>query len=182
MFNRLVLELHVLQGEGRIHKTLTTRLWVLFGIASVFGLITLVNLFLRPASYAIAFLVFLAGFILGYHIFFRMSAIEWSEAEEVVKVSRTDTVGYASLALYALYELMLHTLLQNLFPTSSAIYVLTGIFGALLGRAIGTIFEIHSVYRVTRTAHADVEAHIEQVAKEEAHAERVAEHMSALDG
>ncbi len=182
MFNRLILELTTLQEEGRIHQTLLKRLWVLFTIAAVFGVITLINLFLRPASYLIALAIFLIGFILGYYIFFRMNAIEWSEVEEVVKVSRTDRVGYASLALYALYELMLHTLLNNLFPTSSAVYALAGLFGALLGRAIGTIFEIHSVYRVTRTAQGDVEAHVEQIAKEEAHIERAAEHISALDG
>ena len=77
-----------------------------------------------------------------------MNVIDWNEEEEVVKSGKMDRVGYIALVLYILFEISLRTLLREYFPTSTIPLLLSAIFGTILGRAIGTLVEIHRVYHM----------------------------------
>jgi len=80
-----------------------------------------------------------------------MNVVNWNEEEEVVQTGRMDTVGYATIGLYILFEISFRTFLHDYFPISATAYLLAGIFGTLFGRAVGTVIEIHRVYRATHS-------------------------------
>jgi hypothetical protein len=89
------------------------------------------------------------GFLLGVYIFSRMSVVNWNEEEEVVQTGRMDMIGYITIGLYIVFEISFRTFLHDYFPMSATAYLLAGIFGTIFGRAVGTVIEIHRVYRAT---------------------------------
>jgi len=60
-----------------------------------------------------------------------------------------DMVGYITLGLYIAFEIGLRTFLHDFYPVSATAFLLAGIFGTLLGRAVGTVLTIHNVFRTT---------------------------------
>ena len=84
--------------------------------------------------------------MLGIFIFSRMSPILWNEEQEMVETGRMDTIGYVVLGLYIVFEIGLRTALHDFFPLTATALILSGVFGVLFGRVIGTVVEIHRVY------------------------------------
>ena len=142
-------EINILRQEGKLHAKLVRRIRMMFAIAVLLLIATLFNLTLRDVhpyvitgSVALAFL----GFLLGFYVFSQMNAINWNEEEEVVSSGKMDVVGFASLALYIAFEVGLRTYLKAAYPTYAIPLLLSTIFGTILGRAVGSLVEIHRVY------------------------------------
>jgi hypothetical protein len=146
----LLKEIKALKEEGRLHDGLLKRNRILIVIGTLLLAGTLFNVLFRTTSIAATAgsgLLFAVGFLFGYYLFSQMSAVAWDEDKEVVIAEKMDKVGYATLALYILFEVLLRTYLKNHFPTEAVPLILSAVSGTLLGRAIGTLAEIHRVYR-----------------------------------
>jgi hypothetical protein len=57
-----------------------------------------------------------------------------------------DFLGYVTLGLYIVFEIGLHSFLNDHFASSATVLLLSVISGVLAGRAIGTVVQIHRVY------------------------------------
>jgi hypothetical protein len=148
MFN-LFREIRILKDEGKLHTALLKRTRVLFIISAVLLLVVLFNIFFREVSTLLLLLTIvlgIIGFFLGLYVFSRMNVVNWNEEEEILMSGKMDKVGYISLGLYIVFEIGLRTFLKAYFPASVLPLLLAGIFGTLLGRAVGTLVEIHRVY------------------------------------
>lgn len=146
----LIKELHALQEEGKLHAKLILRISILFGISFATGTAVLYNILFRGAEWWIATLVALVGFIAGFFLFARMNVVKWDEGERLLTTARMDIAGFAILVLYVLFELGFKIFLNDFFPAEASAFILAAVFGTLFGRAVGTMFEIHRVYRATR--------------------------------
>lgn len=144
-------EVRVLRQEGKLHKKLINSLRVQSIISGVLMAIVVFNIVFRAANPFIAIMVAATGFVLGLLVFSRMTAVSWNEKEETVQSEKMDKVGYVTLVLYILFEVGLRTFLNNSFPISATAFLLAGIFGTLFGRVVGTLIEIHRVYRSTHS-------------------------------
>ena len=149
MFN-LLTELHTLQEEGKLHASLILRISILFGISFATGTAVLYNVIFRDAEWWIAVPVAIVGFIAGFFLFARLNVVKWDERERLLTTARMDIAGFLILVLYVLFELGFKIFLNDFFPAAASAFVLAAVFGTLLGRAVGTVFEIHRVYRATR--------------------------------
>ncbi len=139
-------EVRVLREEGKIHSKLIFRVRMLFVIALILGGIVGYQLFLGANPWVVLMLAVI-GFVLGLYVFARMSVVNWNEEREILETGRMDKVGYITLALYIAVEIGLRTFLNDFYPASATAFLLSGVFGALFGRAVGTVIEIHNVYR-----------------------------------
>jgi hypothetical protein len=148
----LFSEVRQLREEGKVHATLIRRTQILFGIALVLLGITLFNLFTRPLNISIVSGLLIVGFLLGLLVFSRMTVVEWNEEESMLRTSKMDIVGFASIGLYILFEIGLRTFLRDFYPAFATIYVLAGVGGTLLGRAVGTLIEMHRVFIAAHSA------------------------------
>lgn len=140
-------EIGVLRREGKLHKKLVTRIRVLSIIAAILAGIVVWQVLTHDIQIALVLAFASLGFILGLWVFSRMSVIRWNETEEQVEAGRMDMLGYASLALYIAFEVGLRTFLRDFFPLTATAFLLAGIAGTLCGRALGTLIEIHNVYK-----------------------------------
>jgi hypothetical protein len=145
----LFKEIRILRDEGKLHEKLLKRNRVLFAISIILLLVTIANIALRGTS-SVAIIgctvLVVGGFLLGYFLFSQMSAVGWDEEKEVVIVEKMDKVGYATLALYVIFEVTFRTYLKHHFSADAVPLLLSAISGTLLGRAVGTLAEIHRVY------------------------------------
>ena len=147
----ILTEIRVLRDEGKIHQRLITRTRVLLILSLALFSVVLFNVISRGADWRPALGLAAAGFALGVFLFSRMSPVQWNEEKEVVETGRMDTLGYIILALYIVLEIGLRTFLIDFFPLDATTFVLAGVFGVLFGRVIGTLIEVHRVYRVAHT-------------------------------
>lgn len=108
------------------------------------------NVIFRNTDLLVAAALAGIGFILGFYIFSRMSAVEWNEQEKIVQSGRMDIVGYIALGLYIVFEISFRTFLHDFSAVSVTAFLLAGIGGTLLGRVVGTVVEIHTVFRASR--------------------------------
>jgi hypothetical protein len=152
LMTNIFQEVRQLRKEGRVHTALLRRTQILFGIAIVLLLITLFNIFTRSLSLAIVLILLIVGFLLGLFVFSRMTGVEWNEEESMLRTSKMDIVGFASIGLYILFEIALRTFLRDSYPALATVYVLAGVSGTLLGRAIGTLIEMHRVFIAAHSA------------------------------
>jgi hypothetical protein len=146
----LFKEIRTLRDEGKLHAKLISRTRMLFIISSILLLVVLFNIIWRHAGFytTIATIpIAVIGFLLGFYVFSQMNTVGWNEEEEVVKSGKMDTVGFISLGLYIIFEITFRTYLKSHFPTTAIPLLLSGICGTLLGRATGTLAEIHKVYQ-----------------------------------
>ncbi len=144
-------EMRTLREEGKVHQKLLTRVRLLLVIALILLLISAYNLIMRPADAFTALALCAVGFLLGLFVFSRMNVVEWNEAESIVQTGRMDAVGFAVIALYIVFEISLRTFLKDFFPLSVTTLLLAGIFGTIFGRAVGTVIEIHRVYKTSHS-------------------------------
>ncbi len=144
-------EIRVLREEGKLHARLITRVRMMFGISAILLGVVVFNLLFRSVNPFVAIGMAADGFVLGLFVFSRMTAVNWDEEKEVVQASRMDMLGYATLALYIVFEITFRTALHKYFPVSATGYLLSGIFGTIFGRAVGMVVEIHRVYLATHT-------------------------------
>jgi hypothetical protein len=145
----LFKEIRILKDEGKLHARLISRTRMLFIISLLLLLAVLFNIIWRHAGlYTTLATIPIAviGFFLGFYLFSQMNVVGWNEEEEVVKSGKMDTVGFISLGLYILFEITFRTYLKSHFPTTAIPLLLSGICGTLLGRATGTLAEIHKAY------------------------------------
>ena len=142
-------EVRVLQQEGKLHKSLITRVRMLFVISLILAGVVTYNLIFQSVDVTVAFALAGIGFLLGLYIFSRMNVVNWNEAEEIVESGRMDMLGYVVIVLYIIFEISLRTFLKDFFPATSTTFLLAGIFGTIFGRAVGTVIEIHTVYWAT---------------------------------
>jgi ribose/xylose/arabinose/galactoside ABC-type transport system permease subunit len=149
---QLFTELRVLKEEGRLHTKLLSRVRMLLIISVILATIVVFNIVFRGADLFFAALIAGVGFLLGLFLFSKMNVVSWNEETELVQTDRMNAAGYATLILYICFEIGLRTFLKNSFPATATALVLAGIFGTLFGRVIGTIVEIHKVYRQSHTA------------------------------
>ncbi len=140
-------EVRVLRQEGKLHGALVNRTRILFVISLVLAGIVIFNILFRTADPLVALAIAIAGFVLGLFVFSRMSPVNWNEEKETVQAGKMDKLGYATIGGYVLFEIGLRTLLSSAFPVSATAYLLAGIFGTLLGRSVGTVVEIHNVFK-----------------------------------
>ena len=145
----LLREIHTLQSEDKLHKKLISRLVMLTIISLVLLGIVVFNIIFRGADPFIAGVIAIVGFILGVFLFSRMNVVNWNEAEEVMQLGKMDMLGYGTLVLYIAFEIGLRTFLRDFYPISGTVFLLSGIFGTLFGRVVGTIVEIHKVFTKT---------------------------------
>lgn len=143
---RILREIRVLRTEGRLHRRLLIRTRILLAISAILAAIVGFNIVARDVSAGVCAVLAAIGIILGIFVFSRMNVVQWNEEESVVQSGRMDRLGYFSLALYIAFEIGLRTFLSGFYPASATIFLLSGIFGTLLGRVIGTLLEIHRVY------------------------------------
>ncbi|MFZ3044190.1 MAG: hypothetical protein WA058_03765 [Minisyncoccia bacterium] len=143
----ILKETRILMAAGKIHKKLISRVSMLFIISLILGVIVIYNLIFKSANSLIVGGLVIAGFAFGLFIFSRMNVVNWNEEDEVLQVGRMDTLGFVILGLYIAFEIGLRTLLKDFYPASATTFILAAIFGTLLGRAVGTIVEIHRVFR-----------------------------------
>jgi hypothetical protein len=146
----ILKEVRELRQAGKLHNKLIVRTRMLIIISLILGAIVIYNLIFRGTNPWIALLLAAIGFVLGLSVFARMSVVNWDEEKEVVSVGRMDTIGFVTLALYILFEIGLRTVLKEFYPASATVFILAAIFGSLLGRAIGTVIEIHRIYTSAR--------------------------------
>lgn len=139
-------ELRALRDEGKVHKKLIGRIRFMLVAAAILLCFTVYNLILHPDIAPLALFLAMLGFFLGFYVFSRMSKVAWNEQEEEVSALRMDVLGFATIGLYILFEIGLRTLLKDFYPSVATPLLLAGIFGTILGRTIGTAFEIHRAY------------------------------------
>lgn len=142
-------EVGVLREEGKLHKKLITRVRMLLIISVVLAAIAGFNVVFRNANGLIAASLLIGGFIIGLFVFSRMNVIQWNEELEIIETGRMDAIGYAMIALYIVFEIGLRTFLKDFYPVSATAFILAAVAGTLLGRSMGTIVEIHRVYKAT---------------------------------
>lgn len=123
---------------------------MLFIIATILLAIVIFNIVWRDIDILISLGLGIVGFILGLYIFSEMNVVNWNEEEEVLKSGKMDRVGFVALGLYIVFEIGLRTFLNRYFPATVVPLLLSGICGTILGRAIGTLVEIHRVYQMQR--------------------------------
>lgn len=151
MFN-FFTEIRVLRQEGTLHTKLLFRVRLLF-IISFILLGVVAYAVLSTAAYLLVVVALaVIGFLLGLYVFSRMNVVNWNEQEEILEAGKMDLLGYLTLALYIIIEISFRTLLKEYYPASATAYILAGVFGTILGRAVGTIVTIHKVFRA---AHPD---------------------------
>ncbi|MDB5260402.1 MAG: hypothetical protein JWN37_633 [Candidatus Nomurabacteria bacterium] len=153
MFN-LFREIRELRDEGKLHTKLISRTRMLFIISAILLFVVLFNIFFRDITFPILLLIMglaIIGFFLGLYVFSQMNVVNWNEEEEILKSGKMDKAGWFALALYIVFEISLRTFLNANFPTFVIPLLLSGIFGTILGRAIGTLVEIHRVYEFNYT-------------------------------
>ncbi len=146
---RLFSELRALQEEGKLHKSLILRIRILFGISFLFMCAVLYNVIVHGANPWIAVGLAVIGFVTGMFLFSRMNPVLWNEQERVVQAGRMDMAGFGILIFYVAFEFGFRTLINDVFPVEATAFVLAAVFGTILGRAVGTLVEIHRVYRAT---------------------------------
>ena len=142
-------EIRTLKEEGKLHEKLTRRVRILFLISFLLLLVVIWNIYAdHITNYLLVLMaVFWSiGFFLGFYIFSQMNVINWSEEDEVVRVGNMDAIGFASIILYIIFEISFRTFLKAYFPGTAIPLLLAGICGTIMGRAIGTLIEIHRVY------------------------------------
>lgn len=142
-------EIRAMHAEGKIHRKLLIRTRIMFGVALVLLCFTAYNLTLHPEIAIGAIALGALGFVLGLYIFSRMNVVSWDEQAEEVSAGRMDILGFATIGLYIVFEISLRTFLKDFYPASATALLLAGIFGTILGRAIGTVVEIHQAYRLS---------------------------------
>ena len=142
-------EVRVLREEGKLHKKLITRTRMLFIISAILFSVVAYNLIFRSVDLVVAGVLAFAGFLLGLLVFSRMNVVQWNEEDSVVQTGRMDVLGFTVLGLYIVFEIGLRTFLKDFYPASATPFLLAGIFGTLFGRAVGTVVEIHRVFRST---------------------------------
>ncbi len=142
-------EVRLLKEAGKLHQKLITRTRTLFIISFILGAIVIYNLIFGAANPLIVGVLIATGFVLGLFVFARMNVINWNEEEEVVQTGRMDTLGFVVLGLYIVFEISLRTFLKDYYADSATVFILAAIFGTILGRAVGTLIEIHRVFRTT---------------------------------
>lgn len=140
-----------LEAQGKLHKTLLLRVRVMFALSALLGLAVLYNVLFRDAGFLVAGLFSAIGFAAGYSLFSRMNAVQWDEKKEVLQAGRMDVAGFVALGGYIGFEILFRTLIKDVFPAEATAYVLATIFGTLLGRAVGTVIEIHRVSKGGKT-------------------------------
>ena len=145
----ILKEVGVLRDEGKLHKKLITRVRMLLVISVILAGITLFNVIFRGTNPLLAAGLFIVGFLVGLYVFSRMNVIQWNEELEIVEAGRMDAVGYSLIALYVAFEIGLRTFLSSQYPISASILIFAAIAGTIFGRAIGTVVEIHRVFKRT---------------------------------
>ncbi len=145
------MELRALQGTGKIHTRLISRIRMMLGISAILAVITVYNLIVRPEDIALSLALIVIGLVLGLYVFSRMSVVTWDEETSAVVTGRMDVIGFAAIALYIAFEIGLRTYLKDIFPSSATSLILAAIFGTIFGRVIGTVIEIHRVYKTSQT-------------------------------
>ncbi len=139
----------VLRDKGKLHKSLITRVRMLFGISVVLAGVALYNVFVRDINPLLALGLAATGFIFGFFLFSRMNKLTWDEQQETIRAGRMDVVGFAVLGLYIVFEVGTRTTLNNIFPASftATALLLATIAGSLFGRALGTVIAIEKFSR-----------------------------------
>ncbi len=145
----ILREVGILREEGKLHTKLVFRVRMLLVIALILVGITVFNVMFRGANELIVAVLLVFGYVAGFYLFSRMSVVQWNEGERTVEAGRMDLIGFGVLALYIVFEIGLRTFLKDFYPISATVFLLAGIAGTLLGRAIGTLIEIHRVYLAT---------------------------------
>lgn len=149
-------EIKALKKEGKVHDTLLMRTRLLFLIALILLLVIIFNMYVKEITNYLTLLGFgVVGFLLGFYILSQMSMIKWDEEDEVERVGNMDAVGFSALGFYILFEIGLRTFLSAYFPPSAPPLLLAVVFGIVLGRALGTLIEIHKVYLKYHTRKQD---------------------------
>lgn len=139
-------EIRLLKDEGKLHTKLITRTRMLFGVSLCLFCTVIFNVLFRHLNILFILCLVLIGLFMGLYVFTKMGAVSWNEEEEVVKASKMDVLGYATLGLYILFEVSVRTFFKDYFSTQAVPLLLAIIFGTILGRAIGTLLQIHKVY------------------------------------
>jgi predicted histidine transporter YuiF (NhaC family) len=148
MFNSLK-EMQILRAEGKLHSKLINRIRMLLVISAILTLVTVFNIVFRDESWIVAVPLFVGGAVVGLLVFSRMNVIQWNEEQEILEAGRMDMLGYITIALYIIFEIGLRTFLNDTYPVFAVVFILATVAGVLLGRAAGTVIEIHRVFRVT---------------------------------
>jgi len=145
----ILSEVRILRQEGKIHKKLITRVRMLFIVSLILLGIVLFNLVRADVDPVLTTALAFLGFFLGFYLFARMNVVSWNEEDTVVESGKMDLLGFGILILYIASEVSFRMFLKTEFPLSATTLLLSGIFGTIFGRAIGTVVTIHKVFIAT---------------------------------
>ncbi len=148
----ILREVRALREEGKLHKRLIFRVRMLLVISAILTAISIYHVVARDVSGLLILALILASFCAGLFLFSRMNPVQWNEESEIVESGAMDVIGYATLALYIVFEIGLRTAFTNLDATHATTFILACVGGSLLGRSIGTLVTIHRVYTATHSA------------------------------
>ena len=139
-------EVKLLQREGKLHKKLINSLRIQFVISAILAIFVIFNILFRTVNPLIAIIFLIVGFMLGLVVFSRINAVGWNEEEETVQSLKMDKVGYATIALYIVFEISLRKFLISNFPVTTTALLLATICGTLTGRIVASVIKIHRIY------------------------------------
>lgn len=143
---------HVRIYDIVLHKKLVTRL-ALLGIVAIFlGATILFDAARYGFSILSAFPIFTLGVVLGVTIFSRIAGVVWDEGAAAVSVGKMDVVGFVTLVLYYVFDIVLRSVLLHVYAGSD-LYVIrgllvAGVFGAVVGRLLWFVVAIRRAHRL----------------------------------
>jgi len=145
----ILREVSVLQQEGKLHTRLVTRTRIFLVVSLILLCVSLYFIFAQGANAALSGALALAGLVIGYFVFSRITPVQWNTETEQVESASMGALGYSMIGLYIVFEIGARTVLSNELGASAEGYVFALIFGLILGRTLGVVAEIHRVYTAT---------------------------------
>ena len=141
-----------LKDEGKLHKPLLIRIHILSTLSVILLLVVLYQVIKGNLNIWISIGIAVLAFLLGLHVFSRMSKVEWNEERELISASRMDIVGFTTILLYIAFEISFRTFLKAEYAGTFAAtgYLLDGVGASLLGRSVGTLFMIQNLAKVDK--------------------------------
>ena len=133
-----------LKNNDKIHSKLLKRTRILTAISLILVGITIYEIVRYDISVVLSAGIAVVAFLLGTFVFTRMNTLEWDEENQMISTGRMDIIGVLIIFLYIGFEVSLRTIIDGQFAmvAGSSGYLLIGIGASLLGRSVGTWWNI----------------------------------------
>lgn len=137
--------LEKIHKEGRMDKRLRYTLLWLFLLGTMFFGLGLYDFFVRNFSLLTILIIFIVGFLAGYHIFWRSMPIEWDTKKAIAKTGRLDLTALGIFSVYMVLRIVLNDALNVYYHDAIKASGLTSfaIAGVIFGRLFATTTFLH---------------------------------------